>query len=157
MPMAINGVGDVIALVQLTQQVAKTLQDAAHAPDEISRFIQEIDRYQSCVETAASRLRSRGALLKSHNDVKKNIQEVLEQCADTTIKLGKIAAKYQHIVKREGAATNKDVSWRQWMASFKTVYSAIEWTTKATMVDGLRGELSRNVQMLSWLEGGLMS
>jgi hypothetical protein len=155
--MAINGVGDVIALVQLTQVAAKTLQGAVHAPEEITRFVSEIDRYQACVETAASRLRHHGALLKAHNDVKRNIQGILEQCADTTLKLRKIATKYQSIVRGKGPASNTKESWQQWFDAFKTVYGSIEWTTKATYIDKLRAELSRNVQMLTWLEGGLTS
>lgn len=155
--MAINGVGDVIALVQITAQAAKTLHDATHAPDEVKRFILEIDRYQSCVESAATRLRRHGALLKSRNDVKRNIQGVLEQCADTTRKLRKIATRYQHIVKKKGVASAKDAAWYQWMEAFRTVYHSIEWTTKVDIVDRLRAELSRNIQMLTWLEGGLVS
>ena len=155
--MAINGVGDVIALVQLTTQVVQTLRAAKNAPEEIKDFIQEIDRYESWVESAAGRLRRHGALLKSHNDVKRNIQAVLEQCADTTSKLRKIAAKHQQIVKKKGVATAKDVNWQQWIDAFKTVYSNIDWTTKTQMINSLRSEVARNVQMLTWLEGGLHS
>ncbi|EXJ57410.1 hypothetical protein A1O7_07758 [Cladophialophora yegresii CBS 114405] len=155
--MAVNGVGDVIALVQITAQAAKTLHEAKHAPDEIQRFIHETDRYQSCVESAAGRLRRHGALLKSHDDVKRNIQGVLEQCADTTLKLRKIATKYQQVVRKRGAATGKEAAWQLWVEAFKTVFHSIEWTTKAEMIDKLRAELSRNVQMLTWLEGGLVS
>ncbi|KIW66034.1 hypothetical protein PV04_08243 [Phialophora macrospora] len=155
--MAVNGVGDVIALVQITAQAVKTLHEATVAPDEIKRFINETDRYQSCVKSAAERLRRHGALLKSHNDVKRNIQGVLEQCADTTFKLRKIATKYQQVVRKRGPATGKEAAWQQWFEAFKTVYHSIEWTTKAEMIDKLRAELSRNVQMLTWLEGGLVS
>ncbi|KAJ9610594.1 hypothetical protein H2200_005371 [Cladophialophora chaetospira] len=155
--MAINGVGDVIALVQLTAQAAKTLHEAKHAPDEIRRFIEETDQYQSCVETAASRLRHHGALLKSHTEVKRNIQSILEQCVDTTIKLRKIASKYQQVVRKKGPAAGKDAAWQQWMEALKTVYHSVEWTTKGDILDKLRAELARNVQMLTWLEGGLMS
>jgi hypothetical protein len=155
--MAVNGVGDVIALVQITAQAVKTLHEAKHAPDEIKHFIHETDRYQSCVKSAAERLRRHGALLKSHNDVKMNIQGVLEQCADTTFKLRKIATKYQQVVRKRGPASGKEAAWQQWLEAFKTVYHSIEWTTKAEMIDKLRAELSRNVQMLTWLEGGLVS
>ncbi|OAL36320.1 hypothetical protein AYO20_04478 [Fonsecaea nubica] len=155
--MAINGVGDVIALVQITTQAAKTLHAAAHAPYEIRRFIQETDRYQSCVGIAASRLRRHGAILKDHADVKSNIQGMLEQCAETTRKLRKIATRYEHIVKRKGVATGADAAWLQWIEAFKTVYQTIEWTTKGVVVEGLRAELSRHIQMLTWLENGLLS
>jgi hypothetical protein len=155
--MAVNGVGDVIALVQLTAQAAKTLREAKHAPDEIRHFILEIDRYEACVESAAGRLRRHGAILKSHNDVKRNIQGVLEQCADTTFKLRKIATKYQQVIKKKGEATGKDMAWQQWMEAFKTVYQSIEWTARAVVIEKLRSELARNVQMLTWLEGGLHS
>ena len=155
--MAINGVGDVVALVQLTAQAAKTLREAKHAPDEIRLFIEETDQYQSCVEAAASRLRHHGALLKSHNEVKRNIQGILEQCVDTTLKLRKIATKYQQVVRKKGPAVGKDAAWQSWMEALKTVYHSVEWTTKADVLDKLRSELSRNVQMLTWLEGGLMS
>ncbi len=155
--MAINGVGDVIALVQVTAQVARTLREAKSAPDEIRSFIEETDQYQSCIEAAASRLRRHGALLKSQSEVKRNIQGVLEQCLDTTTKLRKIATKYQQVVKKKGPATGKDAAWQQWTEALKTVYHSVDWTTKADTLDKLRSELARNVQMLTWLEGGLMS
>ncbi|EXJ67815.1 uncharacterized protein A1O5_09161 [Cladophialophora psammophila CBS 110553] len=155
--MAINGVGDVIALVQITTQVARTLHGAKHAPSEIRRFLEEIDRYQSCVGSAASRLRRHGAILKAHTDIKSNIQAILEQCAETTNKLKSIATKYEHIVKKKGTPPGTDAAWQQWIEAFKAVYQTIEWTTKAVVVDKLRSELSLNIQMLTWLEGGLVS
>lgn len=155
--MAINGVGDVIALVQLTVQVAGILHEARHAPDDIRRFIHETDQYKSCVETATRRLRRHGALLKSHSEVKRDIQSVLEQCLDTTLKLSKIATKYQQIIEEKGSFAGKDAAWQQWMAALKTVYHSVKWATKGDMLDKLRSELARNVQMLTWLEGGLMS
>ncbi|OAL26341.1 hypothetical protein AYO22_04259 [Fonsecaea multimorphosa] len=155
--MAINGVGDVIALVQVTTQVAKTLHAATHAPNEVKLFIQETDRYQSCVATAASRLRRHGAMLKDHADVKSNIQGMLEQCVETTKKLKKIATKYEHIVNRNGSPTGAEAAWHQWIEAFKTVYHKIEWTTKDVVVENLRGELLRHIQWLTWLENGLLT
>ncbi|KIW23836.1 uncharacterized protein PV07_12005 [Cladophialophora immunda] len=155
--MAINGVGDVIALVQVTTQAAKTLHAATHAPEEIRLFIRETDRYQACVGDAASRLRRHGAILKDHADVKSNIQSMLEQCAETTRKLRRIATKYEHIVTKKGTATGADAAWNQWIEAFKTVYHSIEWTTKDVVVENLRRELSRHIQILSWLENGLLS
>ncbi|KIV80987.1 hypothetical protein PV11_08442 [Exophiala sideris] len=155
--MAVNGLGDVLALVQITVQAVKILRDATQAPAEVRKFLGEIEQYQTCIALAATRLRQHGAVLKSHSGVKKNIQEVLEQCAQTTRKLGKIASRYHDIVSERGAAHEEEASWRQWMEAFKTVYRSVEWTTKADTVGKLREELWRNIQMLRWLESGLMS
>lgn len=155
--MAVNGIGDVVAIVQITIQVAQTLEGVKNAPKEVKRLIEEVKRYQSCIASAVTSIRKHGAILKPHDSIKRDIFWFLRQCAETTDKLSKIANSYQDIVSKDGgAASNDEASWNQWIKALKTVYHRIKWTTKGDIVEDLRAEISRHVQILTSLNQHLM-
>lgn len=157
MGMVINGLGDVVALVQLTKEAVRTFDAAKHAPNEVSRLLEDADRYQSCIAAAANNIRRHGAVLKPHEDIKTSIIFFLKRCEETTKKLGKIATAYQEIVRKDGVATVDEECWKQWTKAFKTVYQQVKWTTKADIVNELRSELVRNIQILTYLNQQLLS
>ncbi|KIX03123.1 uncharacterized protein Z518_06673 [Rhinocladiella mackenziei CBS 650.93] len=152
-----NGLGDVVALAQLTADIAQRLDAARHAPDDVKRLIEEVHRYHRCIARAGNSIRQNGAVLKPLDGVKGDILWFLRRCEQTTKKLQNIVSRYEDIVRGDGPATNEDGARKQWTKALSTMYRSIKWTSKAETVDELRAELTQHTQFLTFLSQQLLS
>lgn len=150
--MLIQGLGDIWVLVQGVTFMVRTLHAAVtKAPKQVQELLGDATHLKSLLLGIESMVNEQGAVLKPHDEIKRDMVQVLRRCGDMVTALEQIATSHQIIVDEEGEASEAESKAKQWLRAMNSpqgLYRRIRWTTMENAVRELRELLAQHMQAL---------